>query len=75
MSRLLKNTQRNLYSFGTNDFGNRPTIVPVKTLDCIGEDKPKEEEMINCKNPETGEIEKCKVKLKVPKTRKQGKQG
>ena len=69
MSRLLKNTQRNLYSFGTNDFGNRPTIIPVKTLDCIGQEET-EQEMDKCKSSSTGKTESCKVQLKPPKTRK-----
>ena len=59
VTRLLKNNQRFFYSFGTNDFGARPTIVPVKTLVCKGKDKPKEEVLKTCTDPKTKKPVDC----------------
>ena len=67
VQRLLGNSQRYLYSFGTNDFGNRPTIVPVNTLDCNDpEIQQNNQPLDSCTNPDTGEQEECRVPLELP---------
>ena len=64
VSTIMTGSQRNIFSFGSTDFGNRPTIRPVKTLDCINEEDQEEPEEINeCVNPDTEETEECEVSL------------
>ena len=63
VSSLLKNTQRKFYSFGYNNLGERPTIVPVKTLVCKEKSKEGKEVLNSCTDPNTGKAVKCKVNL------------
>ena len=63
VSRLLKNTQRKFFSFGYTNLGERPTIVPVKTLACKEKAKEGKEVLNSCTDPNTGKSVACKVKL------------
>jgi len=60
ISRFLSTSQRYIYAFGTTDFGSRPTIVPIKTLQCINK-KPQENVLEQCINPTSGQSENCRV--------------
>ena len=49
---ILSASQRYLFTFGITDFGLRPTIVPVKTLDCIEGGSGQPQKMEKCTNPD-----------------------